>query len=1227
MILKPKDINAAKRLLVALVLLASAFKLQAQTYVSGPVTGTYTNGKYYHPSEITIAPNTDITPGVDQSVEFYIGTECQPLSTGFSNSQNYVLTTIPRRVNYNPGAANGTGPSGTYTNCDVMQSIQYYDGLGRPSQTIQAKASPFGNDIVQPFEYDEHGREVKKYLPYVLTETNGNAGFRSAAITEQNAFYTAPPTGIAPIPGAAFSKTVYEISPLNRVLEQGAPGTTWQPAGSRTTSAGRTVVVEYTASNNVDWATDNTTSRKVVLYNATVNSNFSRSLTTNGTYGNYELFVSVTKDENWTPALGRSGTSEEYKDKEGRVVLKRSYLVVDGQPAKQSTYYVYDDYGNLAFVLPPKANPDDGLTSGSNQAALDNLCYQYQYDEYNRLINKRIPGKGWEEFIYNKLDQVVYTQDAVQRAANIRSFVKYDALGRVIMTGVETGHDQTRAFIQNIVNDIPNIVNGVPNLWETRSNASSGHWNSYTVNAPPGNTPNMRALVVNYYDNLNGIVGLPAYATPAYASTATTGLPTASVTAIVNDDNSYASPAYDQNYSAMPALWKTMYYDQKGRNIATYVQHYQGGSQNLNKFDLVKTEYNDFTSEVKKVVREHYNGSTTIPLHTIGNMYQYDHMGRKKETWLALANNTSALPGSYPLMLSQTDYNELGQLQARRQHSADNGSSFLQSTGYAYNERGWLLKLSSALFEEQLQYNDLTAVVGIAPTAQFNGNIASQSWGTLASPNTKSYVYSYDLLNRMTSGYSTSNFNNNERAIVYDMAGNITALKRDINNVLEADNLTYSYLSGGNETNQLQSVSDASGDTNPKGYKAGTYAYTYDANGNMLTDASKTLTVAYNVFNLPRTNTLTSSSATVKYTYDGAGNKLRRSLVNGSTVTTDYVSGIQYTGNTVDFIQIEDGRILTPTTTANYEYTLKDHLGDTRVTFASSSGGNVATQVDDYMPFGMDLAAIANSPKNQYLYNGKEWQDGINLYDYGARFYDPVIARWTSVDPLAEKMRKHSPYNYGFNNPLRFIDPDGMAPWDWILSTGNKIFWYGGNVGDKSNLIATFKASSGLVESTPFGLADYRNSSYQNMKDRGPTPEGLYHINLSPNPNRVAKADMKTGALVGNLNGGIEKIPTSVDNPNRPGWEWRYPEWGNNRAHLEPDKVTGASSQQRENNSYYFHDSTKGYSHGCTECETGLFTKLNQYREMGNKKIDVVVDYPDNNHPTVGGTEKKKKKD
>ena len=163
------------------------------------------------------------------------------------------------------------------------------------------------------------------------------------------------------------------------------------------------------------------------------------------------------------------------------------------------------------------------------------------------------------------------------------------------------------------------------------------------------------------------------------------------------------------------------------------------------------------------------------------------------------------------------------------------------------------------------------------------------------------------------------------------------------------------------------------------------------------------------------------------------------SLLSPNTLTkrTDFISNFVIVNNAPAWINFDEGRVIMDGTTVNFTQThLKDHLGNTRVVFGYKNNALAVKQVNSYYPFGMNIKGLttrvtieeAKHPANEYLYNGKMFQDelGLDWLDYGARMYDAVLGRWHNVDPLAELSRKFSPYTYCYNNPLRFIDPDGM---------------------------------------------------------------------------------------------------------------------------------------------------------------------------------------------------------
>ncbi len=141
------------------------------------------------------------------------------------------------------------------------------------------------------------------------------------------------------------------------------------------------------------------------------------------------------------------------------------------------------------------------------------------------------------------------------------------------------------------------------------------------------------------------------------------------------------------------------------------------------------------------------------------------------------------------------------------------------------------------------------------------------------------------------------------------------------------------------------------------------------------------------------------------------------------------IPGIEYTNSTVDAIYHAEGRAVKDGSTWDHEYVITDHLGNTRVRFHDDNGNGTINSSEllsthDYYPFGMEW----NAGSYQYTYNGKERNDelGLDLFDFGARMYDPVIGNWLHVDPMSGSMVNWTPYNYAFRNPVLYTDPSGL---------------------------------------------------------------------------------------------------------------------------------------------------------------------------------------------------------
>lgn len=863
------------------------------------------------------------------------------------------------------------------TNSDVKQinTVQYLDGLGRPKQVVNVKASPLGRDLVTHIEYDAFGRQVKNYLSVPQGGTMNGAIVSNPLNNAANT-----PYGTEKI----YSERILEKSPLDRVLQQKHVGMAWN---------------DKPMNFNYDAVTITDGVRKFKTVTSWENEATKSVLEENVLYTDGQLYKNTITDEDGNKTI-------EFKNGRDQLIMVRKVGGGD-------TYYVYNEYDQLAFVLPPLASMGGDIVS--NTVKHNELCYQYRYDRKGRLVEKKIPGKGWESMVYDKTGRLILSQDVNLKELNKWLITKYDQFGRVVYTGLLVGGE--RITRQNEISNL-SIIEKRDIIGFIRNGINVYYTNNYFNGEIP------TVLSVNYYDTYPSYNFNPSFPVSiqgeqvltdneANGGRSTKGLPVMNLVKNIEDDN------WTKNY---------IYYDTKGRTVGGYyINHLGGYTRTESKLDFVGVPQTIITSH------QRLNISTK---NVITEKFTYDHQNR-------LLVHRHQIDNKPEEILVQNTYNELSQLEIKKVGGTD-PTAPLQTINYKYNIRGWMTMINNPnnlgenLFAYEIKYN----LPSNPSLGKFNGNISEADWKTSDDGILKRYSYQYDSLNRLLKGnYSKpestiteNNYYNEE--LTYDVNGNIKTLKRFSKpssgiTPIKIDDLIYNYRNN-NFSNTLEKITLPAGIVNnPSGYNAAQNIIAYDLNGNMIDHKDKgKSSIKYNFLNLPNDIDGEGYDYT-RYTYRADGVKVKREekiiMMNAYHNETDYLDGFQYDNGSLKFVPTMEGYY--DFEKLRYVYNYTDHLGNIRLSYVfNSKMGFQILDNNNYYPFGLPHNRDFGKTSNKsyfYEYNGKEYQNLTGMYDYGARMYMPDLGRWGVVDELAEKFNRHTPYAYVVNDPINGIDPDG----------------------------------------------------------------------------------------------------------------------------------------------------------------------------------------------------------
>ena len=423
---------------------------------------------------------------------------------------------------------------------------------------------------------------------------------------------------------------------------------------------------------------------------------------------------------------------------------------------------------------------------------------------------------------------------------------------------------------------------------------------------------------------------------------------------------------------------------------------------------------------------------------------EFDSHGRELSVTHNLGDGT-------PMLLCRRGYDSLGRIS---EESAGDGASEALVNEYAYDIRSRAVAVSSGRYSQRLDFTP-------------GGNVSCMDWcADVTCEPWHSYRFGYDALSRVVSAeYSDDDGRRGiyDTTYDYDLNGNVTALSRRgvVSSGISGekygliDCLAYSY-----EGNRVVSITDDGQEV----YSYGAFhfvdgadeaeEYTYDANGNITSDLNRGISdISYDVNNRPHRIRFSDGGET-RYIYGLDGVKRRAehvipgippvvsigAAVSGATVTstTDYSGAFVYEDGLLERIHLDcgylsyrdfSGRRLTE---PEYHFYQRDHLGNNRVDLCSD--GSVS-QITHYYPFGLPMS-MGYSPESQrWKFGNKELDriNGLDLYDFEARAYDPATIRFYRPDDLADKYHSILPYAYCLNNPLIKTDSSGKyveSLWD-----------------------------------------------------------------------------------------------------------------------------------------------------------------------------------------------------